>query len=109
MIKAGGPPIGSDVSFANLRSSISAVTSFSPFWTTLIVLVEFGPEHLRRTGISAKDWPTEFQAPGFTACEVDEMTGHVRPLRPVAELASVHPLNLLLRQPPTALPELQFE
>jgi FkbM family methyltransferase len=76
----------------------------------LIVLVEFGPEHLRRAGISAEDWLTEFQAPGFTAYEVDEMTGHVRPLRPVAELASVYSLNLLLlRQPPAAFPELHFE
>jgi FkbM family methyltransferase len=76
----------------------------------LIVLVEFGPEHLRRAGTSVGDWLTEFQAPGFTAYEVDEMTGHVRPLRPMAELASVYSLNLLLlRQPPTAFPELHFE
>jgi FkbM family methyltransferase len=76
----------------------------------LIVLVEFGPEHLQRTGISVGDWLTELQAPGFTAYEVDEMTGHVRPLRPMAELASVYSLNLLLlRQPPTAFPELHFE
>jgi FkbM family methyltransferase len=76
----------------------------------LIVLVEFGPEHLRRAGISVGDWLTEFQAPGFTAYEVDEMTGHVRPLRPMAELAAVYSLNLLLlRQTPTAFPELHFE
>jgi FkbM family methyltransferase len=76
----------------------------------LIVLVEFGPEHLRRAGISVGDWFAEFRAPGFTTYEVHETTGHVRPLRPLAELASVYSLNLLLlRQPPMAFPELYFE
>jgi FkbM family methyltransferase len=75
----------------------------------LIVLVEFGPEHLRRAGISIGDWLAEFQAPGFTAYEVDEMTGDIRALKPMAELARVHSVNLLLlRQPPTAFPELNF-
>jgi FkbM family methyltransferase len=76
----------------------------------LIVVVEFGPEHLLRAGISVGDWLAEFQAPDFTAYEVDEMTGHVRPLRPMVELTLVSSLNLLLlRQPPTAFPELHFE
>ena len=76
----------------------------------LIVLVEFGPEHLRRAGISIEDWLAEFLAPGFTAYEVDEETSHLRPLRSVVELAAVHSLNLLLlRQPTTAFPELRFE
>ena len=76
----------------------------------LVALVEFGPEHLQRAGLSIEDWLTEFRAPGFTPYEVDETTGNLRQLRPVAELASVHSLKLLLlRQPPTAFPELHFE
>ena len=76
----------------------------------LVALVEFRPEHLQRAGLSIEDWLTEFRAPGFTPYEVDETTGNLRQLRPVAELASVHSLKLLLlRQPPTAFPELHFE
>lgn len=76
----------------------------------LLVLVEFDPEHLRRAGISIEDWLAEFRAPGFTPYEVDGVTGNLRQLRPMAELTSAHPLNLLLlRQPPTAFPELHFE
>jgi FkbM family methyltransferase len=76
----------------------------------LIVIVEFGPEHLRRAGISIEDWLAEFLAPGFSAYEVDEETSHLRPLRSVAQLAAVHSLNLLLlRQPTGVFPELQFK
>lgn len=76
----------------------------------LVVLVEFGPAHLRRAGISIDDWLAGFVAPGFKPYEVDELTGVVRPIRPVAALGTVVSLNLLiLRQPPTMFPELQFE
>jgi hypothetical protein len=41
---------------------------------------------------------------------VDEVNGHLRPLRPLPELAAVYSLNLLLlRQPPAAFPELNVE
>ena len=75
----------------------------------MAVLVEFGPEHLRRAGISVPDWLALFLSPGFTAYEVDEATGRLNPLRPPAELEAVLSLNLLLlRQPPEAFPELDF-
>jgi len=76
----------------------------------LAVLIEFGPSHLHRAGLSVQEWLSEFQTPGFTAFEVNELTGSLRPLRPVAALAAVGSLNLLLlRQPPASFPELQFE
>lgn len=76
----------------------------------LIVLVEFCPNNLRRAGILIEDWLTEFLAPDFTAYEVDEVTGHIRPLRSLVELAAADSLNLLLlRQPPMVFPELYFE
>jgi len=75
----------------------------------MTVLVEFGPTHLRRAGLSAEAWLAEFRAPGFTAYEIDEITGQLRPLRPVAELNAVFSLNLLLlRQPPASFPQLNF-
>ena len=76
----------------------------------LAVLLEFGPEHLRRANLTVEDWFSEFLAPGFTAYEVDEATGHLRTLRPRSELATVFSVNLLLlRQRPGDLPELHFE
>jgi FkbM family methyltransferase len=75
----------------------------------LAVLVEFGPEHLRRAGTSVEAWLAEMLAPGFAAYEVSEANGCLRPLRGVAELETVFSLNLLLlRQAPAALPALHF-
>ncbi len=75
----------------------------------LAVLVEFGPEHLRRAGIAVDAWFAEMQAPGFTAYEVNETDGSLRPLRGMAELASIYSVNLLLlRQPPALFPTLRF-
>jgi FkbM family methyltransferase len=75
----------------------------------LAVLVEFGPTHLRRAGISAEAWLAEFLSPGFTAYEIDEATGQLKLLRPMTELNAVFSLNLLLlRQPPASFPQLSF-
>jgi FkbM family methyltransferase len=75
----------------------------------LAVLVEFGPTHLRRAGISVEAWLAEFLSPGFTAYEIDEATGQLRLLRPMTELNAVYSLNLLLlRQPPASFPQLSF-
>jgi len=76
----------------------------------LAVLVEFGPEHLTRAGLSVESWFAEMLTPDFTAYEVAESTGQLRPLRAMSDLAGVSSLNLLLlRQPATAFPELCFE
>ena len=76
---------------------------------TLAVLVEFGPTHLDRAGVTVESWLDEMLAPNFTAYEVDESDGGLRPLRAKAELRAVFSVNLLLlRQPPTAFPALRF-
>ena len=50
-----------------------------------------------------------FLAPGFTAYEIDEFEGSLKPLCARTALASVTSLNLLLaRQPPSAYPALVF-
>jgi FkbM family methyltransferase len=75
----------------------------------LAVLAEFGPEHLRRAGITPEAWLRAFTGTGATAYEVDEVTGALRPLRPLRELAALHTANLLfLRERPDAYPELRF-
>ena len=75
----------------------------------LAMLVEFGPEHLRRAGITPEAWMALFTGAGFAAFEVDEVDGGLRPARPPAALAGVHSVNLLmLREPPSAFPGLRF-
>ena len=75
----------------------------------LAVLVEFGPTHLDRAGVSVENWLAEMLAPNFTAYEVDESDGSLRPLRAKAELRALFSVNLLLlRQPPAAFPALRF-
>ncbi len=76
----------------------------------LVVVVEFGPAHLRRAAIAIEDWLKAFTDLGFTSMEIDEMSGVIRPLRPVPLLAEVGSINLLmLRQPLASLPALEFE
>lgn len=74
----------------------------------LAVIVEFGPSHLQRGGISIADWLRELQAPGFTAWEIEEPAGRLRPLRQDG-LADVFSINLLLlREPPAERPGLRL-
>jgi FkbM family methyltransferase len=76
----------------------------------LVVLIEFGPAHLQRNGTSIADWLNEFVGSGFTPYEIEEMTGTIKPIRPISALADVVSLNLLmLRRPPSTYPELRFE
>jgi FkbM family methyltransferase len=65
------------------------------------VLLEFGPEHLVRVGVSVAEWFAEVTAHGHTPWEIEEETGRVRPLR-TAGLEDVYSFNvLLLRDAPT--------
>jgi FkbM family methyltransferase len=76
----------------------------------MVAIVEFGPSHLARAGLTVDTWIAAFQAVGFAAYEIDEITGCLRPQRPNADLASVYSLNMLMsRQPPSAFPKLRFQ
>jgi FkbM family methyltransferase len=61
----------------------------------IAVVLEFGPEHLRRAGVSVEDWFAELIASGLSAWEIDKATASVRPLRS-AGLGDVFSLNILL-------------
>ena len=75
----------------------------------LIVVVEFGPEHLQRAGTTVDAWLDAFQAPGFTIFEIDEMTGSLQPLRSREALHQVVSLNLVLfRRSASKYPMLDF-
>jgi FkbM family methyltransferase len=69
----------------------------------LAVIVEFGPSHLARANIPVAEWFEALQAPGFTPWEIDELSGTIRALRPLAERSAIFSINLLLlRAPPSA-------
>ena len=61
----------------------------------LAVIVEFGPSHLARSGVTIESWLKALTAPGFTPWEIDETTKSIRPLRS-SGLAEIFSMNLLL-------------
>ncbi len=66
----------------------------------MVVILEFGPEHLRRAGVTIAAWFAELTAAGHTAWEIDEAAAAVRALR-TDGLGDIFSLNiLLLRDPP---------
>ncbi len=74
----------------------------------LCVIVEFGPSHLARAGLSIAAWMEPFVAAGFAGYEIDEATGRCRRLR-ASGLDEVFSMNLLfLRQPPASYPNVEF-
>ena len=83
-----------DVEGAELQvwRSMRRIVSESP---ELVVVLEFGPEHLRRAGITVAAWFAELTAYGHTAWEIDEAAGSLRSLRDTG-LTDVFSLNILL-------------
>lgn len=95
-----------DVEGAELQAwrGMSRIISESP---DLAVIVEFGPSHLERWGVTITEWLDILCAPGFTPWEIDEANGAIRPLREEG-LADIYSINLLLlRQPPSTRPKLR--
>lgn len=76
---------------------------------SLAVIIEFGPSHLVRAGVSIAKWLREVRRLGFKIFEIDELSGECRPLRQVKRLPEVTSVNLLLlRGNPHSYPGLVF-
>nr|WP_246526725.1 FkbM family methyltransferase [Plastoroseomonas hellenica] len=74
----------------------------------LALLLEFGPSHLQRAGITPAEWMSSFVQAGFRIYEVEEMKGLVRPARPLDALQQMLSVNLLmLRAPLSEYPALR--
>ncbi len=72
------------------------------------VIVEFGPSHLARAGITIAAWLEPFVSDGFSGFEIDEATGQCRALR-TSGLDEVFSINLLfLRRPQSSYPNVTF-
>lgn len=77
---------------------------------SIIVIVEYGPEHLRRANITVDSWLDGFLAHGLSAYEIDDFDGSLTPLRERDELHKVESLNLLLvRKDKASYPALVFK
>jgi FkbM family methyltransferase len=73
----------------------------------MAIIVEFGPHHLRRSGVSIEAWIAALTAPGFTLWEIDDESQAIRPLRS-SGLEEVSTINLLLlRDSPSRWPRLR--
>ena len=95
-----------DVEGAELQAwrGMGRIISESP---DLAVIVEFGPSHLKRWGVTITEWFDMLRDPGFTIWEIDEASGVICPLREQG-LADIYSINLLLlRQPPNSRPQLR--
>lgn len=75
----------------------------------LCVIVEFGPSHVRRAGVSIAAWLDEFRASGFRLYEIDEPSGVCSALRSSGLEDAVSVNLLLLRHQPSQYPTLQFK
>ena len=67
----------------------------------LAAVLEFGPHHLARVGVSPEAWLREVEAPGFVPYMIDDMTGVCRPAS-VSSLSGVFSVNVLLLRPGAA-------
>jgi FkbM family methyltransferase len=59
------------------------------------LIVEFGPSHLRRSGIAAADWLGSFARHGFTPWTIDETDGSISAAR-LSAIEAVQSINLLM-------------
>jgi FkbM family methyltransferase len=64
----------------------------------LAAVLEFGPSHLARAGVSPEAWLGELEASGFASYTIDEATGACRPASASA-LAAAFSTNVLLLRP----------
>lgn len=66
----------------------------------IVVIAEFGPSHLQRTGISVEAWLAAFSNLGLTEMfEIDEANRTCVKLRPTAALTDVFSLDLVFMRP----------
>ncbi|NOT41944.1 MAG: hypothetical protein HOP13_15810, partial [Alphaproteobacteria bacterium] len=61
----------------------------------VIVLMDFEPAHIRRTGLSAAGWVDRLHAAGLEIFEIDERTGELSPLRK-SGLEEIVSINVLI-------------
>lgn len=62
------------------------------------VIAEFGPSHLRRTGVKVEEWFAAFAAHGFSPYTIDEATGACEPTK-IAMVAQQASVNILFAGP----------
>lgn len=76
---------------ANVIEGMKAIFRANP---DVIVVMDFEPAHIRRTGLSAASWVERLRAAGLDIFEIDERNGELSPLRKTGleEIVSVNVL-----------------
>ena len=69
----------------------------------ILIIAEYGPSHLARTGIASEDWLSTFTSQGFEAYAVEEPTGNCVPIEQV-DLSDVFSVNIAFIRPTSPLP-----
>lgn len=64
----------------------------------LAIIAEYGPSHLKRVGVSPKDWMDAFRAEGFTPYAISELDGACSKVT-LKDLAKVESVNLAFVRP----------
>jgi FkbM family methyltransferase len=77
---------------ANVIEGMKAIFRASP---DVLVVMDFEPEHIRRSGLSAAVWVERLRSAGLDIFEIDERTGELTPLRK-SGLEEIVSLNVLI-------------
>lgn len=64
----------------------------------LVIIAEFGPSHLKRAGLDSRSWFQAFEAHGFAAFAIEELSGACQPAL-ADELAAVNSVNIAFVRP----------
>jgi UDP-perosamine 4-acetyltransferase len=59
----------------------------------ILIIAEYGPSHLARTGIAPKDWLSAFSSQGFQGYVIEEPSGNCVPIEQV-DLSDVFSVNI---------------
>jgi FkbM family methyltransferase len=64
----------------------------------IVIIAEFGPSHLKRAGFDSRSWFQAFEAHGFAAFTIEELSGACKPAL-VDELVGVNSINIAFVRP----------
>ena len=68
----------------------------------ILIIAEYGPSHLARTGVTPKDWLSTFSSHGLQGYVIEEPSGNCVPIEQV-DLSEVFSVNIAFIQPTSPL------
>ena len=68
----------------------------------ILIIAEYGPSHLARTGVAPKDWLSAFSSHGLQGYVIEEPSGNCVPIEQV-DLSEVFSVNIAFIRPTSPL------